>query len=282
MLLGSHLSTAGGLHHALEAARGYGFDAVALFVRSPRQWRAPPLSAEAVATFKETRERCGIRAVVAHANYLYNLAGAPENRKRSVDSLADELTRCAELGIEFLVLHPGSNPDPEAGLRLIAAGLDEAMAEAPEGVRLLIEGTAGQGNTLGHRFEHLARILESVRRPARFAVCLDTCHLFAAGYDLRAPEAWAATLSDFDRRVGLRHLLAWHCNDSLKPFASRRDRHAHIGEGALGREAFRNLVNDPRFTDTPLILETPKEKRESDGRDWDEINAETLCRLRQN
>jgi len=277
MLLGAHLSTAGGLHNALQSARAYGFNVVALFVRSPRQWKAAPLSNDAVAVFKKTRKQCGIQTVVAHANYLFNLAGDSAIRAKSVEGLADELGRCAALGIEYLVLHPGSYPDTAKGIERIAEGLEEAMAAVPrKRVKLLVEGTAGQGSTIGYRFEHLTQILERVANPARYGVCLDTCHLFAAGYDIRSPAAWEKTMDAFDRVVGLNRLQAFHCNDSLKPFGSRRDRHAHIGEGELGRAAFGNVVNDPRLASVPLILETPKGKREKDGRDWDEVNAAAL------
>lgn len=280
MLLGSHLSTAGGLHLALESARDYGFAAVALFVRSPRQWKAPPLTPDKVRAFKSTRRACGIRCVVAHANYLFNLAGEPAIRKKSIAGLSDELQRCAELGIEYLVLHPGSNPDTDKGIQLIANGLDQAIATTVrKKVKLLVEGMAGQGNTIGHRFEHLAGILGKVSNPRRFGVCLDTCHMFAAGYDIRTPKTWKTTIHEFDKVVGLEHLHALHCNDSLKPFASRRDRHQHIGEGAIGLKGFANVVKDKRLKDLPFIMETPKGERESDGKDWDDINAGVLRRL---
>jgi deoxyribonuclease-4 len=280
MLLGSHLSTAGGLHHALEKAHGYGFKAVALFVRSPRQWEAPPLTPEAIATFRATRRKCGIKKVVAHAGYLINLAGDAVQQRKGKKALREELSRCDALGIEYLVLHPGSWPRLAVGVRRIARNLDEIMASLPDlRTKLLLEGTAGQGNCIGHRFEHLAELLSAVDQPRRYGICLDTAHLLAAGYDLRTAETWAETMGEFDRIVGLKRLLAVHCNDSRKPLGARVDRHAHIGLGEIGLEGFRAIVNDRRLAPLPFIMETPKGTREADGRDWDEINAEQLLAL---
>ena len=280
MLLGSHLSTAGGLHHALEKAHGYGFEAVALFVRSPRQWEAPPLAPEAIRTFRGTRRKCGIRKVVAHAGYLINLAGDAVQQRKGKKALREELSRCHALGIEYLVLHPGSWPRLEVGIRRIARNLDEIMASLPDlKTTLLLEGTAGQGNCIGHRFEHLAELLGAVAQPRRYGVCLDTAHLLAAGYDLRTAEAWNETMAAFDRIVDLKRLRAIHINDSRKPLGSRVDRHAHIGLGEIGLEGFRAIVNDARLARLPFIMETPKGERESDGRDWDVINAEQLQAL---
>ena len=280
LLLGSHVSVAGGLHTAFERAQDYGFSSLALFVRSPRQWNAPPLDDEKIRLFKESRKKSGVSVVVAHANYLFNLAGEPPVRGKSIEGLTDELSRCAALGIEYLVLHPGSCPDTDEGVKRIIDGLDQAMAPVKgKKPKLLVEGTAGQGNTIGHKFEHLTAILKGVKSPDKYGVCLDTCHLFAAGFDIRTPAAWKKTMDEFDQLIGIEKLLAFHCNDSLKPFNSKRDRHAHIGEGEIGLEGFRCLVQDERLKNVPLILETPKENRESDGRDWDEINAERLLSL---
>jgi deoxyribonuclease-4 len=280
MILGSHLSTSGGLHKALESAGDYGFPAVALFLRSPRQWVAPPLEPEDIRTFRAARKRVGTEVIVAHASYLINLAGDSPARDKGIAAVTEDLERCAALGIEFLVLHPGSCPDLAEGIDRIAAGLDEAMESvARKRVKLLLESTAGQGNCIGHRFEHLAELLSRVRRPSRYGLCLDTAHLFAAGYDLRTPADWRTTMQAFDHIVGFKHLCVMHVNDSKKPLASRVDRHEHIGLGEIGPDAFGHLVNDERFIDIPLILETPKGTRDEDGRDWDEINAEVLHEL---
>ena len=279
MRLGSHLSIAGGLHRALIQAGEYGFDTVAVFVRNQLQWRAPRLTDEAVATFRRTRRRLGIGPVVAHGTYLANLAGRVGIRRRSITATRDELTRCGRLGIEYLVIHPGSRPDAGTGLRLVAEALNRVFATCPHRrPKVLLETTAGAGHTLGSTFEQLAEILARIDRPRRVGVCLDTCHVFAAGYDLRSPEACARALERFDGVIGLERLMAIHLNDSAGPLGSRRDRHAHIGRGRIGRRGFAGLVNDPRLSDVPMILETPK-GTDPRGRDWDTVNARMLGSL---
>ena len=281
MKLGSHLSVAGGLHKAVEKAREYGFQTVAIFVRNQRQWRAPPLDASAVAAFRAARRAWGGGPVVAHGSYLVNLAGEGEVREKSIAAVAEDLDRCGRLGVELYVLHPGSHRGRgrEEGIRRIAEALNGIVAACPRRrVKVLLETTAGAGDALGGRFEDLADILARLDRPGRFGVCLDTCHVFAAGYDLRTPAAYERTMEQFDRIVGLPRLLAIHLNDSLKPLGSHRDRHAHIGRGRIGRRGFANLVNDSRLSRVPMILETPKGLDDA-GRDWDSVNAETIRRL---
>ena len=279
MLLGAHLSIAGGLHSALIAAGGCGFRTVGLFVRNQLQWRAGRLSEEAVAVFRRTRRRLGIWPVVAHGSYLVNLAGRHRVRRRSIAATLADLAACGRLGIEYLVLHPGSRPNAEEGTRLIAEALDEIFARLPDRrPKVLLETTAGAGNCIGHTFEQIAAILARVRRPRRLGVCLDTCHVFAAGYDLRTARAYRRTMAHFGRVIGLERLRAVHLNDSLGPLGSRRDRHEHIGRGHIGKAGFANLVNDPRLARVPMILETPK-GTDARGRDWDQINAETLRKL---
>ncbi len=276
MLLGSHLSIGGGMHRALEAAAGYGFRAVALFVRNQVQWRPTPLREEAVRRFRATRKRLGIGPVVAHGSYLVNLAGLCAIRRKSISAMKHDLDRCGRLGIEYLVFHPGSRPDASEGIALIASALNEIVAAvAHRRPKILLETTAGQGNCIGHTFEQLAAILSRLDRPKRFGVCLDTCHIFAAGYDIRTPAAYRRTMKAFDDTVGLDRLLAIHLNDSRRPLGSRVDRHAHIGAGEIGLGGFTNIVNDPRLADVPIILETPKGTDEM-ARDWDEVNAESL------
>jgi len=279
MRLGSHLSIAGDMSRALESAAEYGFSTVAIFLRNQRQWRSPELSEETVRTFRAARRRLKIAPIVGHGSYLVNLAGSPEIRAKSLPAVANELDRCGRLGVEYLVIHPGANPDVEVGISLIAQGLNDLMAACPHRrVKILLETTAGAGNSIGHRFEHLAEILRRLDRPKRFGVCLDTCHVFGAGYDIRTPKAYENTMGEFDDAVGLKRLLAIHLNDSLKPLASRRDRHAHIGAGEIGLKGFANVVNDPRLAEVPMILETPKGE-DDNGNDWDRINADRLAGL---
>ncbi len=281
MLIGSHLSIAGGLHRALETAHDYQFDCVAMFVRNQVRWKAPPLRDEAVEKFRSTRQQLAIGPVVAHASYLINLAGREEVRRKSITAMIEDVSRCARLGVDFLVFHPGSHEQTAEGIRLIADALNRIAADArldDESTKILLETTAGQGNCIGHRFEQLAEILSQVDAPEQFGVCLDTCHIFAAGYDIRTPQTYAETMADFDRTVGLDRLLAIHLNDSRREFASRVDRHAHIGEGFIGREGLANIVRDPRLQAIPMILETPK-GLDDQGRDCDKVNVATLRSL---
>ena len=279
MLLGSHLSIAGGLENALLAADAYGFETVAMFVRNQRQWAAGPLRDEAVGRFRRVRRRLKIRPVVAHGSYLVNLAGKHAIRRKSIAAMRHDVDRCGRLGVEYLVFHPGSREDAGRGIGLIAEALNQIVAAcSTRRAKVLLETTAGQGNCIGHTFEQLARILARLARPRRFGICLDTCHVFAAGYDVRSPRAYRQTMAALDRVIGLDRVLAVHLNDSLKDLGGRVDRHAHIGHGKIGLKGFANLVNDPDLGRVPMILETPKEKDDS-GRDWDEINAEALWRL---
>jgi deoxyribonuclease-4 len=279
MLLGSHLSISGGLDKALIKADGYGFGTVALFVRNQVQWRVSPLADEAVRRFRSTRKRLGIGPVVAHGSYLVNLAGRDDIRRKSIEAMVADLDRCGGLGIEYLVFHPGSADDVDEGIERIARAMEEIFQRcARRRPKLLLETTAGQGRSIGHRFEHLAEIRRRCRRRRRVGICLDTCHVFAAGYDVRTPAGWQATLDELDDAVGLEHLLAVHLNDSKRPLGSRVDRHEHIGKGAIGRRGFAAIVTDRRLAEVPLILETPKGTDEK-GRDYDTLNARLLRRL---
>jgi deoxyribonuclease-4 len=278
MLLGSHLSIAGGLHNALIKAHKYRFDTLGMFVRNQRQWRAPPLSPLIVRRFRAVRRKLQLGPVVAHGSYLLNLAGRDDVRERSIDALAEDLARCSRLGIEYLVIHPGSHVDPAEGIALIADAIDHVLTRSPGRCRILLETTSGAGNTICARFEQLAEILRRLRTPRRVGVCLDTCHVFAAGYDIRGPKAYADTMAEFDAAVGLRRLRAIHLNDSRGELGSRLDRHEHIGRGRIGRRGFASFVRDRRLAGIPMILETPKGK-DPRGRDWDLLNARTLRRL---
>jgi deoxyribonuclease-4 len=282
------MSIAGGLPRAVDRAKAARCQALQIFTKSAGQWRARPLPAEEIAEFRRRVDRTGIGPVVAHNSYLINVATAqPALRAQSIAALREELDRAEALRLEGLVMHPGSyTSGTEAeGLRLIAEALRQLLDERPHDRTLvLLEGTAGQGTNLGHRFEHLAEIIDRLEGHPRVGVCLDTCHLLAAGHDICTPEGYARTFESFDRTVGIGRIKAFHLNDSKKPCGSRVDRHEHIGKGCLGLEPFRMLLNDPRFADHPMLLETPKletpeSRRKSDLDPWDARNLRTLRRL---
>ncbi len=286
--LGAHMSIAGGLPRAVDRAEASGCEALQIFTKSTGQWRARTLPADEIALFRKRVEETAIHPVVAHNSYLINIAAAsPILRAQSMASLGEELDRAEALGLDGLVMHPGSHTTgtPEAGLRLIADGLRELLAPRARGRTLiLLEHTAGQGSNLGHRFEHLAEIIARLDGSPRLGVCLDTCHLLTAGYDLCTPRGYRATFREFDRLVGIDRIKAFHLNDSKKPCGSRVDRHEHIGKGCLGLEPFRMLLNDRRFAKLPMLLETPKletpeSRRRSDVDPWDARNLRTLRRL---
>lgn len=286
--LGAHMSIAGGLPRAVDRAHASRCQALQIFTKSPGQWRARALPAEEVDRFRRRVEETGIGPVVAHNSYLINLAAAaPALRAQSIAALGEELDRAERLRLDGLVMHPGSytsGTEPE-GLRLIVEGLDAVLASRQEGRTLvLLEHTAGQGTNLGHRFEHLASIVQGLGGSPRVGVCLDTCHLLAAGYDLCSDAGYDATFREFDAHVGIERIRAFHLNDSKNPCGSRVDRHEHIGKGCLGLEPFRRLLADPRFAELPMILETPKletpeSRRRSDVDPWDAKNLRTLRRL---
>ncbi len=277
-ILGAHESIAGGYYKAVEAAATAGCDCVQVFTKNNNQWRAKPLTAGDAQRFQAALRELKITHPVAHDSYLINLAAPDEAMwRKSVEAFVVEIERAEFLGIPYVVTHPGAytTSSEEAGLRRIIDALDEVHAQTP-GItaRCLLENTAGQGSNLGWRFEHLATILEGVKDPDRLGVCLDTCHLFAAGYPLRTEKDYRATMREFDRLVGIKLVKAFHLNDSKRELGSRVDRHEHIGEGQLGLEPFRHLLNDSRFRKVPMYLETPKGTH--DGQDLDVINLKTL------
>ncbi|MGC1272895.1 MAG: deoxyribonuclease IV [Planctomycetaceae bacterium] len=284
--LGAHMSAAGGFHTAVDRAVAAGCDTVQLFVQPPRQWaRAaeaegqPGTVAPAAAErFRTAVEAAGLTAPCAHASYLINLASPNETLwAKSIEAFAVELARSEQLGLAGLVVHPGTATgiDEDAALDNVVRALNAALdRSATERIEIWLETTAGQGASLGHRFEHLAALIDRAERPERLGVCLDTCHVFAAGYPLIAPKEFAATVAAFDEVVGLSRLRALHLNDSKKPLGSRVDRHEHIGDGCLGLEPFRHLLNDKRFAKLPMYLETAKGTL--DGRDLDVVNLERL------
>ena len=286
--LGAHLSIAGGLPRAVDRAVASKCEALQIFTKSAGQWRARTLPDDEVVLFRRRVAESGIHPVVAHNSYLINIAAAsPALRAQSLDALREELDRAARLGLDGLVMHPGSftTGNEQDGLMLIADGLRQLLDErGAEGPMILLEHTAGQGTNLGHRFEHLAAIIERLGGSPRVGVCLDTCHLLTAGYDLCSDVGYRRTFQEFDRIVGLDRLKLFHLNDSKKPCGSRVDRHEHIGKGCLGLEPFRKLLNDRRFKTLPMLLETPKletpeSRRRSDVDPWDARNLRTLRRL---
>jgi len=262
MFIGAHMSVAGGLSMAFARAHSIGINTMQIFTKNQNRWEQKPTPPEEIERWFRAQEETGIGPVVSHAAYLLNLA-TPDDAlwEKSVNALIDELTRAEQLGILGVVLHPGAHMDSgeEAGIARIVAGLDRAHA-ATAGYKTLtlLETTAGQGSVLGYTFDQLKRMLDGVRDPERIGFCLDTCHIFVAGYDIRTPETYAATMGEFDRLLGLERLKCIHFNDAKKPLGSRVDRHDHIGTGELGLAAFGFFLNDPRLARIPMILETPK------------------------
>jgi deoxyribonuclease IV len=278
--LGAHLSIAGGLPRAVDRAEASGCQALQIFTKSAGQWRARELPPDEIALFRRRVRQTGIRPVVAHNSYLINVAAADRAlRRKSIAALLEELDRAESLGLDGLVMHPGSftSGTERGGLTLIADALASILESRPKGTtRILLEQTAGQGTNLGHRFEHLAEIIDRLGGSSRVGVCLDTCHLLAAGYDLCSEDGYDETFRQFGRIVGFSRLKAFHLNDSKKPCGSRVDRHEHIGKGCLGLEPFRWLVNDRRFAKLPMLLETPKLDTPESGRKSD---ADPLDRM---
>ena len=262
LLLGSHTSVSGGIHKAFARAESIGATTMQVFVKNANQWYGKPCTEDDVSKYREAEAQGNIRPVIAHAAYLINLCAAnPAIRQKSREGFLDELRRCERLGIKALVVHPGAHvgAGEEEGIKCIAESLN-AIHEQTKGFRTLstLETTAGQGTTLGYRFEHLRRIIDLVEDKNRVAVCIDTCHLFAAGYPVHTKEGWDATIKEFDQIIGLDRLVAVHVNDSMKPFGSKRDRHEHIGKGVMGLEGFRAMMKDERLVNVPKILETDK------------------------
>ncbi len=262
MIFGAHCSTAGGFRKALERGASIGCEVVQIFVKNNMQWMGRPPAPENVAGFAALRQSGGFVAVFGHAGYLINLGGPPSpNRAKSLQSLIQEISFAGALGLPFLVLHPGAHlgAGEERGLERIVAGLDEVLAATKTScVRLALENTAGQGTCLGHKIEHLAAIYDAVKQPKRLGLCLDTAHFFAAGFDLRSAKGWDAATRQVEKLIGLKQILAFHLNDSKAGLGSRVDRHEHIGQGKIGLEGFRHIVNDARFANFPGCLETPK------------------------
>ena len=261
VLLGAHTSTAGGLATAIERAQACGFTVAQLFVKNNKQWFAPPLADDEARRFREARENSGIR-FFAHNSYLINLGSQdPELFATSVKAMIAEVERAEALALPFIVMHPGSHggAGEEAGLRRIVEGLD-LVSEATAGYRcrLALEITAGQGKSLGYRLEHLSYLIENMRDETRAGICLDTAHLFAAGYNIHERAGYESLVAEVKKRVGLPNVLGLHLNDSKVPHGSRVDRHHHLGEGHIGLGTFEWIMRDPRWAKVPKVLETPK------------------------
>jgi len=264
MKFGAHMSTAGGIWKALQKAPQIRAEICQIFVKSNMRWFGNRYSPQDLALYSNELAAQKLAAVFGHAGYLINLGAPPcANRDKSLQSLIQEIQLATDLGLPFLVMHPGAHlgHGEKKALKQIVAGLDEVFrATRGSPVRIALENTAGQGSCLGHELKHLAAIYDRARRPERLGLCLDTCHLFAAGYDIGSAKGWNRAIAEVERLFGLDQILAFHLNDSKTELGSRVDRHAHIGQGKIGREGFRHIVNDPRFRDSPGCIETPKSK----------------------
>ena len=267
-LIGAHLSSKGGIHTVFDRAKEINATAVALFAKNSNQWKGKELTDEDCKLFAKSRT---VKPVFTHASYLINLATTnPEFHQKSIAAMTDELDRAERLGISAVVLHPGAHMGAgvQAGVDQIARSFDQIHAAIPQHkVVTLLETAAGQGSCLGCTFEELGRIIDLVDDKKRLGICIDTCHIFASGYDIRTPDGYERTIEDVEKHVGLSRVALFHLNDSKKPLGSRVDRHEHIGDGQIGVEGFRLLLNDPRFARIPKLLETPKKiEHESDRR----------------
>jgi len=274
--LGAHMSIAGGIHLAPGRGVEVGCGVIQVFTQNSNQWHGKPVSDSDAALFREKWLESGLHEIVSHDIYLVNLASAPgETREKSLVAFREEMERCSRLGITRIVMHPGAHlgEGEDVGIKRICEAFNQLIEQVPDYAgKVLLEATAGQGTNVGYRFEHLRAIIDGTAYPDRFGVCYDTCHTFAAGYDITTPEGYKKTFDEFDRIIGLDRLHCFHVNDSKKGLNSRVDRHEHIGQGTMGLEGFRQLVNDPRFAMVPKILETPK----GDNDEMDAINLKTL------
>lgn len=281
MYLGAHMSIAGGVHNALQEAYELNCTALQIFTKSNNRWKSKDLTQTQINLFDEYRNKTKIDRIISHTGYLINLANPKENWAKSMESMELEIVRAEQLGIPYLVLHPGSHlgKGETYGIKRIADSLNQLIDKyLGYKLKILLETTAGQGTNLGCSFEQLRDIIALINQQDMFGICFDTCHVFAAGYDLRTEESYGKTFFHFDHVLGIDNLLAFHLNDSKTPFNSKRDRHEHIGKGEIGLEPFRYLMNDKRFKQVPMILETPKEN----GSASDETNLSVLKSLVEN
>lgn len=278
--LGAHFSIAKGLHRALYEASTYECTALQIFTKNASTWKERTLTQEEIKQFDQARKQTGITSIASHTSYLINLATSErKNHAKSCNALKQELIRSSMLDIQFVVLHPGAHlgKGEDKGIENIALSINEVFAQIPDThIRLLLETTAGQGSGLGYTFEQLASIMDKIENKNRIGICLDTSHVFAAGYDIRTPESYRKAMDAFDAIIGFENLYFVHVNDSKKEMGSRVDRHEHIGKGYIGIQAFELMMNDMRFWDIPKIIETPKQK---DGQDMDRMNLKRLRSL---
>ena len=276
--LGAHVSVAGGLATAFGRAADLGCDAMQIFVKNASQWRGKEMLDGEIAAFREAHAGSAVGPLLAHGSYLINLAATdPVILEKSLDALTDELVRCSRLGVAGLVLHPGAHlgAGEEAGIEKVAASLDAVLGDLPDvSTRVLLENTAGQGSCLGWRLEQLQAIRAQVAEPRRVGFCLDTCHAFAAGYAIHEEPGFADFLAEVEERLGLVTVGCFHLNDSVRPFGSRRDRHAHIGEGEIGLAMFERVLTEPRLRKIPMVVETePGDDMENHRRDLETLRG---------
>lgn len=283
ILLGAHMSIACGLYTAFERAERVGCTAMQIFTKNSNQWEDPVITSDDVAKYKETENKSKVKIVVSHDSYLINLCGASDKLlESSRKSFIEEIKRCEALEIKYMIFHPGAHTTMERreAIKLVAESLNYSHKSTPKSeVVTLIETTAGQGTTVGSSFEEIAEIISGVKDKKRIGVCIDTCHIFAVGYDIRTMDAYEKTMNEFDKIVGFDMLHTIHFNDAKKPLDSHVDRHEHIGKGEIGKAAFGYFMNDDRLTEIPKLLETPKG---DDGYKMDIINLKTLKSLIQN
>ena len=279
-LLGAHFSTAGGLENAIYSAHKYRCSTLQIFTRNARSWKTKKLSLDEIEKFNRAKKETGISRIISHASYLINIASNDKDKYgKSINALKNELIRSSKLGIESVVLHPGShlNQGEKNGIGIVVGTINSIYSGADNiSTRLILETTAGQGTNLGYQFEQLAEMIDKTKIAAKVGVCLDTCHIFAAGYDIRTYDACVKTFEEFDSIIGLEYLSVLHLNDSLHEIGSKKDRHAHIGRGYIGEDAFNYIMQDSRFDKIPKIIETPKSDKNDDTKDMDRLNLEKL------
>ncbi len=262
ILVGAHFSAAGGVHNAVSCAAKFGATTLQLFTSNQKQWSSRPIADSVVEKFLELAEETGMEKMISHDSYLINLGSPKEEMlEKSLAAFEKEIERCTQLKLSYMNFHPGAatgSEEQDCLDQIVKSLLSfEKLANKPNAPRLLLETTAGQGTTVGHRFEHLGYIVDQVKTKLPIGVCIDTCHIFSAGYDIRTKASWDKTLKEFDKAIGLKHLYALHVNDSMKELGSRRDRHANLGKGEIGIECFKVMMQDKRLVDIPKYLETP-------------------------